>query len=114
MMMVKSKCSDIRSLKQSPWFMGSGRGIDARAATTSSVLRMKAETGGPQDTGKSCHVPFFRIRPMPAGMMYAFSRSGSGLARCFSSRSSRSCVGSPSTNKPGFFPITMKPCVISR
>ena len=34
---------------------------------------------------------------MPAGMMYAFSRSGSGLARFFSSRSSRSCVWVRST-----------------
>ena len=45
-------------------------------------------------------VPFFRMRPIPAGMMYALTRLGSGKARCFSSKSSRSCVGSPKTKRP--------------
>ena len=45
--------------------------------------------------------PFFRMRPIPAGMMYALTRLGSGKARCFSSKSSRSCVGSPKTKRPG-------------
>ena len=32
--------------------------------------------------------------------MYALTRLGSGKARCFSSKSSRSCVGSPKTKRP--------------
>ena len=41
--------------------MGAARGIAASASMTSFVLRMKAVTGGPHDTGKSCQVPFCKV-----------------------------------------------------
>ena len=75
------KWSDIRNLKQSPWFIGAALGIAASAATTSFVLIMKAVIGGPQEMGKSCQVPFLMIIPHPGGRINASRRERSGSAR---------------------------------